>query len=443
MKKYGGKWWDEFLNYCLFGPAAMFMLVLATNFFAAISGSNQSDGVGNIASATSIDKELISSMVLFFVPITMLWFTMGVSKQFSVAGADIATKYGKDFAKWAGKKAASPVTTRYQATKKGVQKGLQKGNLGGWNYGKTNIVIPGFIPGVGGKKFNVGKYATGQHWDDSTAATEARWTGAISGGKKGVQSEMEKLHNKKVAEEEKSLEENRTSETDLRATMNNINADKAKREAAIRVLSKKDALRTGADMTAALAAIDASNAGNADAAAEKKRELIKKAGGEIYQTGDELAAAIAVLGDDVKGVSALVDKASSKALSLTPDQYNDTINKIPAVARDAIKSKIDGKLKKEGKVKVLIDAEIDANRKAGLAVPHREIYRKYLKDMTAAEVGKLKDLHGDGTQPMDPQLIAYIQARKSSGEWSIPELQEAYSKLGAEQKKNWRRAGLM
>lgn len=105
-KGFGKKWWDKFLDYALFGPAAIFMLVLATNFMAAVSGASSGNPYGSLsglASSSTAEPSLIASIVLFFIPITMLWFAMGVSKNFSIAGADIATKYGQDFSKWAGK----------------------------------------------------------------------------------------------------------------------------------------------------------------------------------------------------------------------------------------------------------------------------------------------------------------------------------------------------
>lgn len=437
-KGFGKKWWDNFLNYTLFGPASIFMLVIATNFFAAVRTGDQGKGLAIDASATSADPSFTASMVMFFVPITMLWFAMGVSKSFSIAGADIATKYGKDFSKWAGKKVSSPVTTRYKAAKKGVQKGLEKGNILGFKYGEK-------VPG--------GKYLTGKYWDDRTAETEARWTGGISGGRKGIQSEMEKLHAKKVAEEEKSLEENRTSEATLRATMNDTNADKAKREAAVRVLSKKDALRTGDDITKALEAIEAANGGHIDetrtnlsdveksqlaAQKEKKAEIIKKAGGEIYQTGDELATAIKALGDDVKGVNALIDKASGKALgSLNTDQYNEilTSSSIPSI-QEAIKGKLNSKLKKEGETKILIQADIDGG------MTRQDAYDKHLGKMSAEDIGKMSGVHGDRTTPMDAELKDFIERKILSDEWTEKQVQDAYSKLNADQQAAWRRAGL-
>lgn len=105
LKKYGTQWWDNFLKYCFFGPAAIFMLVLATNFFAAISNGDNQNTVGSLASENSADPGFIASMVLFFVPIVMLWFVIGMAGKFSIAGASIATDYGKKFAKWAGKTA--------------------------------------------------------------------------------------------------------------------------------------------------------------------------------------------------------------------------------------------------------------------------------------------------------------------------------------------------
>ncbi|MEK9173850.1 MAG: hypothetical protein AAB845_01130, partial [Patescibacteria group bacterium] len=115
-----------------------------------------------------------------------------MSSKFSIAGASIATDYGKKFAKWAGKKAASPVTNQYRGVKAGLKKGLDKGNLFGLNYGKTRM----------------GKWATGKYLNESGANAEARTTGFISGGSGGVKSEMDKMRRKRV---EAKVKENKES----------------------------------------------------------------------------------------------------------------------------------------------------------------------------------------------------------------------------------------
>ena len=246
LKKYGSQWWDNFLKYCFFGPAAIFMLLLATNFFAAISNTSSSSpygGVSQLASSTSADPGMIASMVLFFIPITMLWFAMGISSKFSVAGASVATKYGKDFAKWAGKKAASPVTTRYQGIKKGVSKGLQKGQLGNWEYRNAKV-------GFGKYKYNVGRLATGQHWDDRTDDTKAFYAGAISGGTRGIQREKEKAEDRRLHEKMKEFKDDNLSRDALEEKLKK-GTDIEKKAAALSLAESKDGIKKRPEVLAA------------------------------------------------------------------------------------------------------------------------------------------------------------------------------------------------
>ncbi len=243
---FGKDWWDAFLKYCFFGPAAIFMLLLATNFFAAISNSGAGDPYANVTSLASVSSDkpdTVASMVLFFIPITMLWFAMGISSKFSVAGASVATKYGKDFAKWAGKKAASPVTTRYQGIKKGVSKGLQKGQLGNWEYRNAKV-------GFGKYKYNVGRLATGQHWDDRTDDTKAFYAGAISGGTRGIQREKEKAEDRRLHEKMKEFKDDNLSRDALEEKLKK-GTDIEKKAAALSLAESKDGIKKRPEVLAA------------------------------------------------------------------------------------------------------------------------------------------------------------------------------------------------
>ncbi|MEK7549541.1 MAG: hypothetical protein AAB519_00950 [Patescibacteria group bacterium] len=123
MQKFSSDWWSNFMKYALFGPAAMFMLLLATRFFAEIDGTDI--GLQQVASGASINglQEMIGSMALFSIPIVMLWMAMGVSNSFSIAGSKTVVKWGENTSKWAGRKvsgsdAAGKRWKSYQAERK-------------------------------------------------------------------------------------------------------------------------------------------------------------------------------------------------------------------------------------------------------------------------------------------------------------------------------------
>jgi hypothetical protein len=414
MKSYGKKWWSNFMNYVLFGPIAMFMLVVATNLFGAISGPSQAAALAaQTASSTSPQPGFVAAVVLFSIPIVMIWMIIGMAKSYSIAGASISAGYAKKFGNWSKKQGQRSYNNR-------LTRGIKKGAM---ERAEKAPILKNFT-----------KYG-----DEKKAEQEALVAGYVGDGKKGAQKVQDKLYAKKVAEQEKKFDDERASESSLRALMNDSNADKVKREAAVRSLSKKDALRTGDDIKAARKAIRESNS-NIDTAKEKEKDLIKKAGGEIYQNADDLANAIGVLGDDVKGVGALVDKANGKALNMSPDQYQDIVK-----ANPNIKGKLDSKLKKEGKIGVLIEAEIKeqgALISTGV-VTKSQLYQERFGKMSAKEIAKIDGLNGDATSPMHPELERFIKTQTGAGgNWSPKDHQDAFSELSSEQKEVWRKAGL-
>lgn len=347
MSKYGSQWWDALLRYAFFGPAAMLLLLIATRFLADIGDENNvvfanMQVVGAGATATPALAKFISSMAFFSIPIILIWFTIGLGQKMSLAGASAVTGWGKGLAKGVGKWA-----TYDNALVRGAATGLQQ-----------NKYTKRFTP---------------KYWKDASKRTEERIAAALTGGRAG-----ENLHNKRVGEAEKKMEEERKSESELRNIVNDPSKHSAADvEAAVRLLSKKDLIRNGDDMDDAIDAIQGANGGASTAASkEKVNELVKKAGGEIYKTGDELAKAIGHLGNDTKAIAALIDKASGDALNINGAQYQTIV-----AANPSVRGKLDGKLKKEGRTSVLIDG-----RPSGQS--QRDAIDELFNNMTAEEVAK-------------------------------------------------------
>ncbi len=416
MKKYGGKWWDEFLNYCLFGPAAMFMLVLATNFFAAISGSNQSDGVGNIASATSIDKELISSMVLFFVPITMLWFTMGVSKQFSVAGADIATKYGKDFAKWAGKKSASvatsPVTTRAKGFGEGIKKRTYEGRLFGDN--------------------KASKLVSGKYWKERGENTKAYYKGMgdkldgtplpFGRGKesKAGMKEIDKLKRKRINELTDENKKNNVSTASLLGDLNG--GDQIKKAAAALALAENGSIQSTEMMYKALDAIK-NDKGEFDE--DFALKIIEKAKGDSF--------------DDVSSkefADKYAELAKDSSMYLTDSNGNPT----DKIRSGSLLDTFNSKAKKEGQIMVRVNFETEqavkearaAAQSSGQAFTKEmedsirvEKVTKHISGLTADDLAKQGSVFA-AIKAGDAEVTSYLKERASNDK---PFIDEAMKKM--------------
>ena len=417
LKKYGSQWWDNFLKYCFFGPAAIFMLLLATNFFAAISSTSSGSpygGVSKLASSTSADSGMIASMVLFFIPITMLWFAMGISSKFSIAGASVATKYGKDFAKWAGKKAASPVTTRYQGIKKGVSKGLQKGNLLGFKYGEK-------IPG--------GKYITGQYLDDRKAQTEAFYAVAISGGSKGIKNEREKALRKQVEAKIKENKENSVSWSQMLQDLNS--QDGVTRQAAAVGLADSGGIQSTAVMYKAMDAIKDSK-GNFDP--EYFSKIVDKAKGDSFDdvSNDDYSGDYANIRNntgmylqDDKGfyINKKGERISSKTVTeLAQDSNNDERLRVEEqrVASDALET-FQSKIKKEGEIMVRVNFDAKQFETAGLSKSEAmtKAIDKHIKGLNADDLAKQGSLFkaigkNSEEQINNPELVQYLKEKAST-----------------------------
>jgi len=351
--KYSSMWWDNFWKYAFFGPASMLMVLISLKLFSNLGeGSAIANSIGRVSGnmvTGGPDQTFFSSMVQFTIPVIMLWIAMGLGQKMSIAGANTVVGKGQMFTKWLGKKTYNNAYTR--GTAKGITERAEKSDLL--------------------------KFATPKYWKDASQQREERIAARIGGGKEGLQRVKEKQHNKKVAEAEKRMEEDRVSDAELRKTMNNNDADKAETEAAVRILSKRDKLKDGNDIKEASEAMKRANADFDPAVAQEKiAEITKKAGAEIYQSGQELSDAIGRLGDDTKAIAALIDKASGNALNLNAAQYN-------AIAKNpAMKAKLDSKLKKEGKTSSMINAQVASGVHPQTAI------NNLLNSMTPAELAK-------------------------------------------------------
>lgn len=411
MQRFSSQWWDNLAKYALFGPAAMLMLYIATTFFAEIGrdSTKMQFFLAAQTNATQASSGLIAAMAMFAVPLIMMWFAIGMATSFSIAGAGTVTGLGQRFAKWAGKKTYNNTLTR------GIGGGIK-------TRAENNKVL---------------KFVTPKYWADSSKKNEERIAARVGEGKAGYDRTVESQHNKKVAEEEKRMEESRTSDTQLRAMVADpAKQEKATLEAAVRLLSKRGGFQNSAQLTEGLAAIDVANAGNPAVQDEKRAELIKKADKELFRDANSLVSAISHLGSDTKSIIQLVDKMDAKAFDgMTTAQYNGL------AANPVVKDKLDQKLKKEGHAKVLIDADIGGG--PGRPVLSRQAaYDKHLGSMSAEDLGKVKGIHGGAGRAADPELVAYVTDQVHSGNWSPKEHADAYSKLSAEQKAAWRAVGI-
>jgi hypothetical protein len=96
------KWWSNFLNYALFGPAAMLVLLAAVAF---MKGFNLPATQDQLTALASTDGAINTSNVIkTLIPIILVWISIGTGQSMGIAGAGMVTDHAKKFSKWVGKK---------------------------------------------------------------------------------------------------------------------------------------------------------------------------------------------------------------------------------------------------------------------------------------------------------------------------------------------------
>ncbi len=332
--KYAKMWWDNLLKYAFFGPAAMLMMLIAVRFLGAMREDATYSNIKSVALNNASSADYIASMALFSIPIILIWFSIGLAQQFSIAGASMVTGRGKQYGKWLAKKTYNnPLTNN--AWTRGTASGLKE-------RAESNKYVKWVMP---------------KTYSDLSKKKEEQYKGYASGGATGKARVIENQHNKKVAEKEKGMDELRISESQMKQMIDPANSGKysaAEKEAAVNLLNKKEKFGNAGELHNAVEAIKAANK-NESAQKEKITELLKK-----------------VKGDGLDGMSVA--------------QYDNIANLGPEM-----KKELDKKLKKEGKTNVLVEVEMrtpGANR--------AQIVGDMLKGMKTEDVAK-QDLFKAGS----------------------------------------------
>lgn len=100
LQKFSKDWWDNFLRYAFFGPSAMLVLLVAIEFLEVFRLDGNSTNANLVETYTSTmttaqnEVSLLTSLAISVVPIVLIWVAIGMGQKMSIAGADVAKKYG-------------------------------------------------------------------------------------------------------------------------------------------------------------------------------------------------------------------------------------------------------------------------------------------------------------------------------------------------------------
>lgn len=366
FRSYASTWWDNLLKYAFFGPAAMLMILVSLKFlegFTGPGGIGNTTTIANNSSATG-GGTYLASMVAVMAPIVFIWIAISVGQQMGIRGAGAVTGNAQKFSKWAGRKGArglgytgafvgtAGVATpgRLQAAKYGAQEGMK-------NFKKTGKIAGVAVPGA--QRFT------------TTAQEErnAKSAGFFTGGRKGYADAQKELARKRTYEKADELKKGNVSNSEL---LSQIGAENRKADG-----SFKDPIAAG---------------GAAMVLADRKALTGAK----------DFVNALQALGDNTKEISTLIEKAGGDALKLDAKQYETAMSSFDTGAFKAtgedvvLKKSLEGKLRKEGKAKVIVDYQVSKRApETSEADAYQSAYAGALDKMGASDIVKQGDIFDD------------------------------------------------
>ena len=340
LKQYSAKWWDKLWQYAFFGPAAMLMLYIATQFFEEIAKDDTKMNMklatqNNIASTGS---DFFASMGMYSITIIMLWMAIGLANSMSIAGAGAVAGTGEKFLKWAGRKTYNNPVGRGLGV--GVKDRFQGTRVGRWlkSPSGTEAAIKGWTKKTGKNPFG-------------------------QAGRAGARTELQKLKDKQIYEQISKDKENKLSRTDALARLNS-NDDIMRISAATSLANMDNGIQSMDDLTKALDALKDPTSGTMNPAyAEKAVEIVAKADKKIIAdnpatgtTGlQNLQTVIGSLGNNEKAITDLISKLDDSAFSGSGAQYDQLNTTLSATGIPSLVATLKRKAIKEGAGHILTE----------------------------------------------------------------------------------------
>lgn len=410
LKGYSKQWWDNFNKYLIFGPVAMLMLLVTVRFMGVIQTSvvkqRAASIAGNVTGGVDGPEGLARQLILFSIPMIMIWMTISISNKMGIAGAKTVEGWGNKVRGWgqglamgAARGIASPVTTRARGFGSGLKERAENTN------------------GV--------KLFTPKYWNDKKKETEVLYKGLGKGGREGMQDARAGLDHKKIYETADENKKNNVNNSELITALSG--GDKVRAAAAAITLADRKAISTPEQLKQAVAAL-----GNNTREINK---VIENARGDALNFGkpEDIASLLnseAFAEKDEAG-KAKKDAAGNYVLDEQSDMYKD----------------FKSKMKKEGKVKIFADyrikTEVDREAAKGTGpVDERKIrndvYKDTINKLSVDDLAKQGSIHGALAD--DANLREYM---KEYADKHKNNYHKAMEKMSAADQDKWTNAGVV
>lgn len=419
LEKFGGQYWGNLMQTVFFGPAAMLMVVIALRFSQEIQGSQFATGLGATApAATATSQSSVIRQGMFFIPIILMWMAMHLGNKFGIEGANAVMKKADAVAAW-GKRQAL------------FAKGSGTRKAAGFVGSPVTSRVRGFRAGIKSRFDDKIGTPLKNRQEAAEARAEATAKGLFTREAGSLKRERAKadaeLLNKRAREQEKKWKDDGKTLSEIASKLTDKKSSDVERLAAASLLaSEKEGLKDPEVLKEALAIANET----------KNKDLFTKALNAA--TDDALDLNPEQLRSLKEGYKAANYKVSPRRDGEDDATYDNRIKAEEKKFDEAFEGMLKGKFKKEGKIKVLIDYDIAENKRRGIAIPHREVYAKYMDKMKAKEIAQMKDIYDETTGDIDKQVSDYIKNQK----WSMKDKQDAFAELSSKQKKAWKKAGI-
>ncbi len=385
LHKFASDWWNKLFKWSFYGPISVMMVLVAVIVMKAageIYGSTMK--MQNVTAASVSNTTFLSGVAFLTIPIVLFWIAITSAEKYSNDMSGLGIKFGSQMGRWMGRAPSRLVGASIRQT--GIPGGIQQA----WKDRRSWI--------LGGSESR-----------EAREKREAMQAGLWGGGLRGREAARQGIVRKRVQEAvERNKKLNRTDLDIHGDLMNNEKGDagEIRRRAAALTMADRESFSNSEEFARALSVVGDDM--------ESISKIIRKAPKDIMKSGEDFAKALSTVAESGISPSALsqaknqlIEKAGGNALSIKEGEMERIMKSLAHGTNDNgeefIKT-LKSRLKKEGKIKSLIDYEVkkemDKPENAGAdEAKKREItfnaYDSILKDYNAENLGNQAKLMDD------------------------------------------------
>lgn len=435
LQSFAKGWWDKLFKWAFYGPiAVMFVLVSVIVMKSAGDSIYPSAGAGGVFQSTgsSVNDNMVSAVAFFTIPIVLFWIAITSTEKYSNDISGLGIKWGSQLGRWGARQARGGSVWTAKLLPKGVDR--LSGNR-----------ISGSMLGIREAWRNRRGWG-GKDMKERQELASARMEGRFTRGGSAANAERDYI-NKKAREIAEENKKNGRLENDVRADLQMRGDDwrsRARRKAAAMTLSERELL-TGTPETTTLP--DGRRVSDFEAALvaagddlDLVASITKKAPKEMINNAENLSRAFESVNRTIESainrmpnanqqdiearnrerirlrdrtMGALIEKSSGGALAGDSDQMRRIVASFGGDAD--LERVLTGKMKKEGKIKNLIDYRINEfeRNNPGQGVPVGDIYEEVIGKYSGEELGKQSGLMGDVS------FQAFFRDKMNRGAFSV------------------------